>query len=1104
MGADAILVGGILAGSFIIGTVATNIAGEFNTRMLSVVIPAHQEVNIISGDAWVPSGGEVFADIKDAWIAGWQKSGGDFSGLAALLDPYGVFSSHISDLARTLFGRQETQQTANGNFTPPLMPTPLIAGQQKAPSPVVVRGGSDVARIREIIEQRIIPADLSSVKTDILASVGVMNTALRTYMQSELSRLSSSVSHASSQAGSSLQMVTISQDIDNLLSPTVRKGMTIASGGLAVTDGNVDVASGDVIATNFSARQNLTASGDLIIGGGDITLTKISTTTIPDLAINAFSFATSTTAIPLLTFDTMNYRAGVGTTSPGGTFAIAGNVVSSGAATSTFANSLDISSGCFAIGGACVAGGPLGTVIAGTPNRLAYYSAANKIDSASFLVVDGASSFLGIGTTTPGSILSVQGAANFVSSGTSTVYTGLSFPALNATSTTASSTFGGAVQLGAGGIFSSNGLTLSSGSILNTSSATSTFTNSGLSVVGGGFASSRGVTITGGNVLSTVAGSSTVLTGSLRTAVLDVTSQTATSTFGNGLQLFAGCFRMANGDCAITGATGGTFNAGTPNRLAYYSAANVIDSANNITFDGTNLGIGTTTPGSVLSVQGNSLMSGTTTTGSLIATSTLFVGGTTGSSLVILNNGNVGIGTTTPGTMFSVQGIGNFASAATSTLYTDLSLRSLSATSTLYLADGATALPALSFAADTNTGIFRAGVDLLAFSTGGSERVRVDNNGNVGIGTPSPRTILDMTGDLTISGNDINLGTGTATSTISGGFGIGVGTTTPGAAFAVATTTAGLNTAFLLSNLGSGYTMWAEDIANDTSPFVIDGAGNVGVGTTSPGALLSVNAPAGQTSFAIGSSSKTSFLVDKNGNVGIGSLSPGSRLHVGSSTFAALPGSITPMVFAGESGNSIPAYALYVPDGTNNRRAAFFMDQTNGVYGVDQTYTTGAMNFVIRDSANEYLRVDTAGNVGIGTTTPTSLLHAVGSGAALSVTGVNGVGNIGGAQLTAVGASPISARLAFGTDGTAVGLRIAQNNGGTVTDLMTVMTGGNVGIGTTSPGTLLGVHGAGLFSSNLTVGGTLTATSTVLLATASGNVGIGTTSPGTLLGVHGA
>ena len=51
---------------------------------------------------------------------------------------------------------------------------------------------------------------------------------------------------------------------------------------------------------------------------------------------------------------------------------------------------------------------------------------------------------------------------------------------------------------------------------------------------------------------------------------------------------------------------------------------------------------------------------------------------------------------------------------------------------------------------------------------------------------------------------------------------------------------------------------------------VING-GNVGIGTTTPTALLSVNAPAGIDSFAIGSSTTQYFRIDSTGNVGMAS-----------------------------------------------------------------------------------------------------------------------------------------------------------------------------------------------------------------------------------------
>lgn len=53
---------------------------------------------------------------------------------------------------------------------------------------------------------------------------------------------------------------------------------------------------------------------------------------------------------------------------------------------------------------------------------------------------------------------------------------------------------------------------------------------------------------------------------------------------------------------------------------------------------------------------------------------------------------------------------------------------------------GSAASPTYSWTGDVNTGIWRPGNDLLAFSTNGLERMRIDNNGSTGIGTTTPST----------------------------------------------------------------------------------------------------------------------------------------------------------------------------------------------------------------------------------------------------------------------------------------------------------------------------------------------------------------------------
>jgi hypothetical protein len=60
--------------------------------------------------------------------------------------------------------------------------------------------------------------------------------------------------------------------------------------------------------------------------------------------------------------------------------------------------------------------------------------------------------------------------------------------------------------------------------------------------------------------------------------------------------------------------------------------------------------------------------------------------------------------------------------------------------------DGSAATPAIR-GSDANTGVF-FGTDIVGLSTGGSERVRVDASGNVGIGTDSPGARLDVNGNI--------------------------------------------------------------------------------------------------------------------------------------------------------------------------------------------------------------------------------------------------------------------------------------------------------------------------------------------------------------------
>jgi len=71
----------------------------------------------------------------------------------------------------------------------------------------------------------------------------------------------------------------------------------------------------------------------------------------------------------------------------------------------------------------------------------------------------------------------------------------------------------------------------------------------------------------------------------------------------------------------------------------------------------------------------------------------------------------------------------------------------------IILADGSAGSPAFSFNNNLSMGLFRAGTDILGFSTAGTQRMVIDALGNVGIGVSSPTSKLDVAGDINASGN---------------------------------------------------------------------------------------------------------------------------------------------------------------------------------------------------------------------------------------------------------------------------------------------------------------------------------------------------------------
>ena len=257
-------------------------------------------------------------------------------------------------------------------------------------------------------------------------------------------------------------------------------------------------------------------------------------------------------------------------------------------------------------------------------------------------------------------------------------------------------------------------------------------------------------------------------------------------------------------------------------------------------------------------------------------------------------------------------------------------------------------------------------------------------------------------------------------------------------------------------------TFKVNDGGVDKTVMTLDGAtGNVGIGTTSPSysldvaggmrgnyLLLNNSGGASSPSIQLGGDADTGIFGSANtvaftnngteamrisgGKVGIGTMSPGAKLDVNS----------------GIGDNTVGLKVVGSPaTGTFTDDYGLVRTKAAAAIGTGFGTTGGAALNVYTYTKDAALFVNGDGNVGIGTTGPTSKLQIVGTDGAWSSSFKGNLNIVGAADNSlSVGS--------YGTSPYAVWLQSGDNrNGGTTTyPLVLNPIGGNVGIGTTSPG----------------------------------------------------
>ena len=265
----------------------------------------------------------------------------------------------------------------------------------------------------------------------------------------------------------------------------------------------------------------------------------------------------------------------------------------------------------------------------------------------------------------------------------------------------------------------------------------------------------------------------------------------------------------------------------------------------------------------------------------------------------------------------------------------------ITTTATALLPDGTVGAPGLTFASETDSGLYRIAANTLGIATSGTERVEISDTG----------IIINEGGDdadVRIEGNsDANL-----VFIDAGNDRVGIGTSSPSEVLHV-DSGSDINAAVFQASSASlaELQLIAGSDATDRIRLRSDTSNN----------------------FMIFNGDSESVRIDSSGNVGINTTSPSSKLHVYDGASGGTPNSNAKLTIE-DNGNAylnllVPsAYTCGVYFGDNNDADVGYINYSHG---------TNSLAFGV--NASERMRILSSGDLGVGTSSPSARLDVVGT-----------------------------------------------------------------------------------------------------------------------------